>query len=84
MVLVDLLQAFETVLYGVELIVIVLQDAEATVDDDPLVIDDQYSLAHVSLPLIPLSATSGDRVRGRVTRNVEPSPTSLSISIVPP
>jgi hypothetical protein len=40
MVLVDLSQPLETVLDGVELIVVVLQDAEATVDDDPLVIDD--------------------------------------------
>ena len=84
MILLDLSQRLQAVLDGFELIFVVPQDAQATVDNDLLVIDDQYFHAHELLPLLAVSATSGDRMRGRWTRNVDPFPTSLSTSIVPP
>src|SRR5208282_5708102 len=65
MVLIDLSQRLQTVLDGFELILVVTQDAKATVDNDPLVIDDQYFHAHELLPLFPISTTSGNRMRER-------------------
>src|ERR1700693_5396933 len=80
----DFAQRLAAVLHGLDLALVALENAQAAFDDDLLVVGDQNSRAHATLPLALRSGTADGGVSGRRTRNVDPSPTLLSTSMRPP